>query len=92
MQMSHLEFFSSHARAWISVISFCVVLFLHVVRRSRRTLPFPPGPKGLPIVGNALDMPCKNPWLTYGRWGKQYGGHLSLLDRGYTLHLRNGRF
>ena len=91
MQMPNLEFFSSDARAWISVISFCVILFLHAVLRSRRALPLPPGPKGLPIVGNVLDMSSKNQWLTYERWGKHYGGYLSTLNRGDTLHLRIGR-
>ena len=78
MEMSNLK---SNTPAWISVILFCVVLFLHAVRRSRRTLPFPPGPKGLPIVGNVLDMPSKNQWLTYWQWGQQYSGYLSPLDQ-----------
>ena len=52
------------------LFSFCTIVFLHMFRR-RPTLPFPPGPKGLPILGNALDMPRENPWLTYWQWGKK---------------------
>ncbi|KAN0118658.1 Cytochrome P450 [Russula decolorans] len=52
------------------VFSFCAIAFLHMFRR-RPALPFPPGPKGLPILGNALDMPRENPWLTYWQWGKK---------------------
>lgn len=32
-----------------------------------------PGPKGLPILGNTLDMPWRDEHLTLTRWGKQYG-------------------
>ncbi|KAI9507628.1 cytochrome P450 [Russula earlei] len=83
-----MEFFS-HSRPWTIVVSFCIIAFLHMFRRRRPALPFPPGPKGLPILGNALDMPNKNPWLTYLQWGKMYGKCFSDLIRGvdYILEM-----
>lgn len=33
----------------------------------------PPGPKGLPIIGNVLDMPSEKDWLTFAHWGDIYG-------------------
>ncbi|EIW83950.1 cytochrome P450 [Coniophora puteana RWD-64-598 SS2] len=33
----------------------------------------PPGPPPLPIVGNALEVPSDEAWLTYTKWQKQYG-------------------
>ena len=36
-------------------------------------LPLPPGPKGLPIIGNLLEMPTDKPWLVYNEWSKTYG-------------------
>lgn len=44
-------------------------------------LPLPPGPRPLPLIGNALDMPKDYPWKTFQQWCKQYGmsrvfGHL----------------
>lgn len=38
-------------------------------------LPYPPGPKPKPIVGNLFDVPKETAWLTYTEWGKQYGAY-----------------
>jgi hypothetical protein len=35
--------------------------------------PYPPGPPGLSLIGNVLDMPRIRPWLTLAGWGKKYG-------------------
>jgi hypothetical protein len=35
--------------------------------------PYPPGPKGLPIIGSLLDIDNERPWITYGKWANQYG-------------------
>lgn len=37
------------------------------------TTPYPPGPKGLPLLGNALDMPTFQEWKTYAQWGNRWG-------------------
>jgi hypothetical protein len=34
------------------------------------TAPLPPGPKGIPLLGNVLDMPKQNAWDTYSEWRK----------------------
>lgn len=36
-------------------------------------MPYPPGPRGLPIVGNVLDMPRTQFPLTYTKWMTEYG-------------------
>lgn len=33
----------------------------------------PPGPQGLPIIGNALQMPRRLPWLEFHRMSSEYG-------------------
>jgi hypothetical protein len=69
-EMLTVKFCSICTSPWVLISSLCAIVFLHKFRR-RPALPFPPGPKGLPILGNALDIPRVNPWLTYWQWGKK---------------------
>ncbi|PFH46822.1 hypothetical protein AMATHDRAFT_7363 [Amanita thiersii Skay4041] len=55
----------------------CVVPALILLRRLHQKksayLPFPPGPKGLPLIG-VWNLPSHKPWLAYsGEWAKKYG-------------------
>ncbi|KAI6155078.1 cytochrome P450 [Pisolithus tinctorius] len=43
------------------------------ITRKKSNLPYPPGPRQLPIVGNAFDVNLKEPHITYTEWGKTYG-------------------
>ena len=66
-------------------VILALVLWQLLSKKSRgnpQGLPLPPGPKPLPLIGNALDMPKDYPWKTFQKWCKQYGtshtfGHLS---------------
>jgi hypothetical protein len=51
----------------ISLIALVVV----IVGR-KKSNHYPPGPKGLPIVGNVLDMPKSHWWVTYREWSRLY--------------------
>lgn len=52
-------------------------------RRNPSRLPLPPGPKGYPLIGHALDIPTTQQWRTYAQWAKVYGEPL-LYRRGQT--------
>lgn len=52
---------------------FCIRCWTLWRRWVSRAIPYPPGPKGLPIIGNILDMPGRNEWETARQWGTQYG-------------------
>ncbi|KAG2033225.1 cytochrome P450 [Suillus americanus] len=45
--------------------------------------PYPPGPRGWPLIGNVLDMPRIKPQLTFTEWGQKYGDitHIEVLGR-----------
>jgi hypothetical protein len=53
----------------------CVVA-LYIARRAlgnRTSYPLPPGPPGLPWVGNVIGIDSGAPWVTYAEWAKTYG-------------------
>jgi hypothetical protein len=56
----------------LSFLLFVFALFLRL-RKRRNGLPLPPGPPGLPIVGNAFDIPFVSMTQTYFGWTKKYG-------------------
>ncbi|KAL4072603.1 cytochrome P450 [Scleroderma yunnanense] len=61
----------------LSIGAACAItigLWLAVrIIRGKSDLPYPPGPRRLPIIGNTLDIDMKEPHLTYTEWGKTYG-------------------
>ena len=46
------------------------------VQGARKRLSLPPGPKGLPFVGNMFDIPRKKAWLRYMEWAEHYSEHI----------------
>ncbi|GJJ13525.1 hypothetical protein Clacol_007779 [Clathrus columnatus] len=53
-----------------------IILLINSLRKDKSKyahLPFPPGPKPLPIIGNALDLPQEREYATYHEWSKLYG-------------------
>ncbi|KAI6101323.1 cytochrome P450 [Pisolithus sp. B1] len=73
----------------VSLLCFGALFFtLWKSRRQRasRTL-LPPGPKGLPWVGNVLDVDASQPWVTYEEWGKRYGdlAYSQVLGKEYII-------
>lgn len=52
-------------------------------------LPYPPGPKRLPIVGCALEMPATLPWFGFAELAKKYGA--THVNSTATLYFLTGR-
>lgn len=51
---------------------------------NKRRGPLPPGPRGLPLLGNMADLPDSQPWVALAKLGEIYGASfatdLSLVD------------
>ncbi|KAF7343718.1 Cytochrome P450 [Mycena sanguinolenta] len=65
------------------VLSFLIHMF------QRRRAPFPPGPPGIPFIGNLFQLPQEQPWLTYASWAKHYGDIVHLTAFGQHIILLN---
>ncbi|KAL1975130.1 hypothetical protein VTN31DRAFT_3522 [Thermomyces dupontii] len=60
----------------ISGLWLCRIVFTQLVGNGE--LPLPPGPRGLPIIGNLHQAPKHNPWVAYRNWSRKYGPLMSL--------------
>ncbi|KAI0659781.1 O-methylsterigmatocystin oxidoreductase [Cubamyces menziesii] len=63
-----------------------LVFGLAIVRAlSRDRLSLPPGPPGLPLLGNVFDIPKQYAWITYRDWAAKYGDVVAARVFGHTL-------
>ncbi|KIY70895.1 cytochrome P450 [Cylindrobasidium torrendii FP15055 ss-10] len=60
-------------------------LTVGLVKNHLSRQPLPPGPRGLPILGNALDMMGEHPWVKYTEWSKQYGEIMHISAAGQPI-------
>jgi len=61
---------------WLDYVlaTVAIILLIAFFRRAKKSdLPLPPGPKGLPLLKNLLDLPSTREYETYTEWGKIYG-------------------
>lgn len=64
------------------------VVFL-LFRRNRRPLIYPPGPKGVPILGNLFDIPIEKHWDKFTEWGETFGDVVFLYIPGAPMVILN---
>ncbi|KAH9841066.1 cytochrome P450 [Rhodofomes roseus] len=56
---------------------------------ARTRLPYPPGPRGWPVIRNLLDIPLDKPWLVYCTWAETYGDLVHLDVFGHHIVILN---
>lgn len=69
--MSLLSFFLPKGKQLLG-LSALITISVLVLRRHRRQSRLPPDPRGIPILGNLLEV-TGNAWLDFSRLAKQYG-------------------
>ncbi|KAH7888502.1 cytochrome P450 [Phlebopus sp. FC_14] len=73
----------------LSLTTLCMLFAAGIwVRiRTQKRNPYPPGPKGLPLIGSVLEMNLNEPQLTYAEWGKKYGDivHTRVLGQDFII-------
>ena len=58
----------------VFVAILLILILYHLFRpNTAASLSLPPGPRALPIIGNALDIPGSMPWKTFRDLSKKYG-------------------
>ncbi|KAH0579388.1 hypothetical protein H2248_003528 [Termitomyces sp. 'cryptogamus'] len=57
--------------------------------KTKQVALLPPGPPGLPIVGNVADMPTSKEWVTFAEWGRVWGGLISVKLLGRSMIIVN---
>ncbi|KAI0289330.1 cytochrome P450 [Russula brevipes] len=57
--------------------------------QKRGGLPYPPGPRPLPLIGNLLDIPREFSWLWYLQLSKKYGDIMSFHVFGQVIVVLN---
>ncbi|KAI0370176.1 cytochrome P450 [Pilatotrama ljubarskyi] len=69
-----------------AAILLAVILLNRLFARKQQG-PLPPGPKGLPLIGNMLDMPASHEWRTFAQWGERWGDivSVSFLGQPYVI-------
>ncbi|GJE96456.1 cytochrome P450 [Phanerochaete sordida] len=69
----------------------CACIFLALLVASRRDTKqcrYPPGPLGLPLFGNLLDLPKEASWYTFAKWARKYNSkiiHFSMLGKHFVV-------
>ncbi|KAF9546826.1 cytochrome P450 [Agrocybe pediades] len=59
-----------------TVVIFIALALLLVIHRKNSRPPYPPGPKGIPLLGNLLDLQGGSEWVKFDKWGKEMGSDI----------------
>ncbi|KAH9927567.1 cytochrome P450 [Fomitopsis serialis] len=72
---------------YILLLGLSILLAGYNISRRNAKGPLPPGPRGLPFLGNALHIPPEYSWLTFTRWAQTYGDvmHLSVIGQSFII-------
>ncbi|KAF9523256.1 putative monooxygenase [Crepidotus variabilis] len=73
----------------IALILGALLFYFARLLSSRKKLP--PGPRRLPLIGNAHQFPAETPWISFARWKRDYGDLIYLDLAGKSTLIINSR-
>ncbi|KAF5345775.1 hypothetical protein D9758_011887 [Tetrapyrgos nigripes] len=74
-----------------NVLLSVVCIALGVIVYRKRGERYPPGPRGLPLLGNLFQVPIRKNWVDFHRWQKEYGPFFYLNLAGQPVLVLNTR-
>lgn len=69
----------------VLIFAYLSLRLLRNIITSVRTGTSPPGPPGIPLFGNAYQIPSDRQWLKFDEWIRKYGKHTYALCYTRTL-------
>ncbi|KAF7979326.1 hypothetical protein HWV62_42735 [Athelia sp. TMB] len=63
-----------------AALGFIVLAALYLVKASTQSRKYPPGPRGWPLIGNLLDIPTFEEWVTYKSWSDEFNSDIIHLN------------
>nr|AAS88584.1 PAH-inducible cytochrome P450 monooxygenase PC-PAH 6 [Phanerodontia chrysosporium] len=57
-----------------ALLGLGIMWVVKYAQRPRRR--YPPGPKGIPILGNVFNIPLENSWISFDQWSRQYASDI----------------
>ena len=99
MAFAFLSTMTSDLLPLTALLLLCALLSRWYKRRAQRRS-LPPGPPGLPLIGNVMDIPTEQGWFVYASMAQKYGTSTLLCvfriypdffsRRGYYVHGSHG--
>ncbi|KAJ7339250.1 cytochrome P450 [Mycena albidolilacea] len=88
MAVAFIDYLGLLDTSTILTLALAGIVALNYIR-TRKTSPVPPGPRGLPLVGNVFDAPTERHWLKFAELGDIWGEIFSLTVLGQTMIIVN---
>ncbi|KAH6891777.1 cytochrome P450 [Coprinopsis sp. MPI-PUGE-AT-0042] len=80
----------ANSRQALASVSLLLACAGYLLRSAKRRAKLPPGPPGVPLLGNIYDIPPDDFWLKYMEWSKTYDSDvISLNLAGTTVVILN---
>ncbi|THU84092.1 cytochrome P450 [Dendrothele bispora CBS 962.96] len=76
---------------WVNLVLAFLLFFVFYYFRRARIGCYPPGPRGLPILGNLFQLDNEKSWRTFAKWKDLYGPIIYLNTVGQPMIILNSK-